>query len=254
MGFALLLLLNHPHYLKRVLDELDSILGAPTSKFEPPTYEQQQGMKFLHAIFKETLRLYPIAPASFRVISKDNPNASAKEQELIIDGKSVPDGTPVLIPYMALHRDEELWGSDAGSFRPERWMYNDDGTIEESPYLDPRPFSSPAQKPPRHSHAYMPFSAGPRMCIGSVFAAIEFKVLMATVLHRYDLKLWRDPRGDPEGVKNMWRHSSDSKIVDGEAFKQSLVEWATIDGEMAPYTEGITLRLKECHVLCTHRA
>ncbi len=253
MGFALVLLLNHPHYWKRAVDELDGILGAPTDFSAPPSYEQQQGMKFLHAVFKETLRLYPIAPASFRVIKKDNPNATVKEQELIIDGKPVPDGTPVLIPYMALHRDEELWGSDAGSFRPERWMYNEDDTLDPAPHPDPR-FSEPPQKPPRHSHAYIPFSAGPRNCIGSVFAAIEFKILMGTILHRYDLKLWRDPRADPEGVKNMWRQYNSKSTVNDEAFKKSLVEWASIDGEVLPYTEGITLRLKECHVVCTRRS
>lgn len=75
----------------------------------------------------------------------------------------------------ALHRSKEVWGADADQFRPER-------------------FSKEGAKG-RHPFAYMPFSIGERNCIGRNLALVEAKVVLGTVLQRWNLELTTAPSG-----------------------------------------------------------
>lgn len=92
------------------------------------------------------LRCHPAIPWSLRAAARDTvlPAGGGPNGESPI---AVMKGTTLLIPLYCLHRREEYWGPDANVFRPERW---------ES--------GSPA------NWTYIPFLAGPRMCIGYQFA------------------------------------------------------------------------------------
>ena len=78
----------------------------------------------------------------------------------ILDSLVIPKGTILHSPIIFTNRNEKLWGSDAKSFVPERWL-------KENPHV-PKDI---------HGHRHlMTFSDGPRLCLGRGFALAEFKV------------------------------------------------------------------------------
>jgi cytochrome P450 len=97
------------------------------------------------------------------------------------DGKSpiaLAKGTTVLVPLYCLHRWEEHWGADADVFRPERW-----DSVSPEPYT------------------YIPFLAGPRMCLGYQFAINTASYVTIRLMQRLesvkaaDNRLWREELG-----------------------------------------------------------
>jgi cytochrome P450 family 6 len=101
------------------------------------TYDAILQMKYLDMVFNETLRKYPIIDVQRRKSVKDFtiPNTSL----------TIPAGMAIMVPVYALHNDERFW-EDPDQFNPERF------TAEN------------IQK--RHPFAFIPFSEGPRQCIG----------------------------------------------------------------------------------------
>ncbi|KAK4452911.1 cytochrome P450 [Podospora aff. communis PSN243] len=123
---------------------------------DEPSWETLRGMKFLNNVIKESLRLFP--PIAI--------NARAANKETVLPRGGGPDGTqPVLLPkgtpirwsVWSLHRNKEVYGTDADEFRPDRWE-----TL-------------------RVGWDYIPFSGGPRICIGQQFALSQ----MALILYRF---------------------------------------------------------------------
>ena len=107
-------------------------------------------------VLYETLRLYGAAPMIAR-----QPTADAD-----LCGVKVPKGTLLLIPIAMLHRNEEVWGADAGAFNPLRFR---DGMGRAA----------------AHPNALLSFSLGPRSCIGQDFALLEAKATLALILRRF---------------------------------------------------------------------
>jgi cytochrome P450 len=95
------------------------------------------------------MRLYPTAP----IIVRDILN------EMEFDGLSVPAGTIGIIPIYAIHRHRSYW-SDPDRFDPSRF--------------------SPDRKSKPSRFQFMPFGAGPRICIGAAFAMLEATIMLAT--------------------------------------------------------------------------
>nr|CAD1833742.1 unnamed protein product [Ananas comosus var. bracteatus] len=87
----------------------------------------------------------------------------AKGMEL--GGIKIPKDTMLAIPIMMIHRDKELWGPDANEFDPSR-------------------FVNSIAKAAKHPSALLPFSIGPRSCIGKNFAMLEAKTVLAVLLQR----------------------------------------------------------------------
>ena len=86
-------------------------------------------------------------------------------------GYKISKGQWLMIPIYAIHHDPKIWGKDAGSFRPERW-------------LDPDPLQQQAQ-----AKAFMPFGDGPRSCPGARFAIQEAKLALFRLIKTFDLQL-----------------------------------------------------------------
>jgi cytochrome P450 len=150
LSWTLLLLAQHPAILADLVDELTGLLGGAA-----PSIEQLGRLPLLDAVLKESLRLFPPASMLGRVA------VAATE----LDGHAVPAGSEVIYSPYITHRIPELFDRPQ-LFRPERWA-----TLKPSPY------------------AYLPFSAGPRMCLGTAFASMELKVILALLLQRYRLEL-----------------------------------------------------------------
>ena len=114
----------------------------------------------LGMILNELLRLY--TPASL-LPRQALENVKVGDLEL-------PKGMSVWIPVVAIHHSKELWGEDANEFNPQR-------------------FSQGVQKACKHPMGFLPFSSGPRVCVGQSFAIMEAKVVVAMILSRFKFSL-----------------------------------------------------------------
>ncbi|MGZ5850730.1 MAG: cytochrome P450 [Methyloceanibacter sp.] len=148
LTWTLYLLALLPEWQEKVREEVRCIAGEG-----PLSGEQLQRLELLDAFFLEAMRLYPPAPSLMRVTTKP----------VRLDNTELRAGATIVIPIYVVHRHRRLW---------------------RDPLLfDPSRFASEARAI-RHRCAYMPFSTGPRSCIGGSFSMIEVKVLLATLLAR----------------------------------------------------------------------
>jgi cytochrome P450 / NADPH-cytochrome P450 reductase len=156
LSFALYFLLNNPDALTRAYEEVDRVLGDDLSS--PPTNAQVNHLRYVSQVLKETLRLWPTAPAFTRHAYEDT--ALCGKYQV---GKQ--DSLMVLTPM--LHRDPKIWGEDAEIFDPERFTQDAEQT--------------------RPANAYKPFGTGQRACIGRQFAMLEATLVLGMILQRFEL-------------------------------------------------------------------
>ncbi|KAH7926998.1 cytochrome P450 [Leucogyrophana mollusca] len=161
LTFVVYLLCTHPHVLSRLREEVYTKIG-PTSR---PTYDSIREMKYLRAVINETLRLFPAVPFNVResVNATTWPSADPTEKPLYIPAK-----TSVSYSVFLMHRRKDLWGPDAEDFDPDRFL---DERLHK--YLTPRPF------------IFLPFNAGPRICLGQQFAYNEISFMLIRLLQNF---------------------------------------------------------------------
>ncbi|XP_042148234.1 cytochrome P450 4c3-like [Ixodes scapularis] len=155
ISWALFLIGHSPAEQQKVHDELDSIFGDDTER--PVSHEDMKEMRYLECVIKESQRIYPSVPLYTRTV----------EEPFQLAGTSLPKGTAVQVAAYFLHRDPKVFPKPE-EFQPERFL--------------------PENAKGRHPFAYVPFSAGPRNCIGQKFAMSEEKIVLANILRKYKLK------------------------------------------------------------------
>jgi cytochrome P450 len=128
---------------------LDEVRGAPDDA------EAWSRLPYLEAVCLETLRLRPVATAVMRILA----------QPLTLGSWTLPAGVAVSPSIVALHRRPELY-PEPEAFRPERFLERTFAPWE-----------------------YLPFGGGSRRCIGSAFAMMEMKVVLAALLRAQPLRL-----------------------------------------------------------------
>ncbi|BFG02549.1 cytochrome P450 4d1 [Drosophila madeirensis] len=156
---------THPEAQAKCFEEISSVIGQ--DKSTPVTYELLNKLHYVDLCIKETLRMYPSVPLLGRRVL----------EECEINGKLIPAGTNIGISPLYLGRREELF-SEANSFKPERF-----DVVTSAEKLNP--------------YAYIPFSAGPRNCIGQKFAMLEIKAIVANVLRHYHIDFVGDTTEPP---------------------------------------------------------
>jgi cytochrome P450 len=149
LTWAIFLLSQTPHAREAVEAEVDVHL-----KNEIPTAETLGKLVWTRAVLEEAMRLYPPAPMIGRM--------SRGEDTLC--GERFPGGTTILIPLWVLHRHARLW-REPDLFEPERFL---PGRRE----LIPR-------------YGYLPFGAGPRVCLGMGFAMQEAIIVLASLIKHF---------------------------------------------------------------------
>nr|CAD6618269.1 cytochrome P450 [Rhizobium sp. Khangiran2] len=154
LAWTLYCVANSPQIRERMEREIDEVLASGA---EP--VEWMDRMPMVRAAFEEALRLYPPAPSLNRAAIADDEWTSP-------DGKTVQiaAGVTVLIMPWTLHRHQLYWDNPR-AFMPERFLPENRGKIGRFQYL--------------------PFGAGPRVCIGATFAMQEAVIALAVLMSRY---------------------------------------------------------------------
>ncbi|XP_047029054.1 cytochrome P450 4C1-like [Helicoverpa zea] len=149
---GLMLIADHEEVQDRIFEECQKIFPDAEST---PSMSDLADMKYLEAVIKETLRLYPSVPFIARAITED----------FMLDDLLVKKGSEVSIHIYDLHRRADLF-PDPEAFKPERFLSGE----------------------PMHPYAFVPFSAGPRNCIGQRFAMLEMKCVLSGICRNFKLQ------------------------------------------------------------------
>jgi cytochrome P450 len=147
------LLMEHPEIMMRLTEEVDRVLGD-----RPATLADLANLKYTEMVIKESMRLYPPAPSVGR-----EPIADTQ-----IGGYPVEKGALLTLSIWGLHRNPKVFPNPE-MFDPERFSPENEKSI------------------PRYG--YLPFGAGPRVCIGNSFALMEARLILATMVQHADMSL-----------------------------------------------------------------
>lgn len=150
-------ILRTPGVLGKLQSELDSAIPAETAV---PDFSAVKDLPYLRNVINETLRIHSTSSLGLPRVVPPGPGVS-------ILSTHFPRGTVLSVPAYTVHHSTEIWGSDADDFRPERW---DD--VSE-----------------RQKAAFVPFSYGPRSCVGRNVAEMELGLIVATAVRRYEFEL-----------------------------------------------------------------
>ncbi|CAH0405315.1 unnamed protein product [Chilo suppressalis] len=154
LAFCLMSIANDKGIQERLFSELDGIFGDSS---QPATMDDLSRMQYLECCIKESLRLYPPVHLMGRTLG----------ETVTLSDYVVEKGTYILILIYDMHRREDLF-KDALKYNPDRFL--------------------PENSIGRHPFSFIPFSAGPRNCIGQKFAMLEMKSSLSAILRRYRLE------------------------------------------------------------------
>ena len=162
LTWTLYLLVTNPDTMKKAHEEVDRVLGQDAS---PLTFAKYQELKYTMRCINESMRLYPHPPVLLR---------RAVVEDKLPGGYTVPAGQDVMISVYNIHHSPDVW-DDPEAFKPERFNLDDPIPSEQNT-----------------DYRYIPFSGGPRKCVGDQFALMEAVVALAIVLKKFDFRLKED--------------------------------------------------------------
>ncbi len=150
LTWAFYILSQRPDVVARLRDEVARVVGDG-----PVLLEHTKRLPYVRNFFREVLRLYP--PITFL------PRVAAKDTE--IAGRRVKRGTMLMIAPWSMHRHQKMW-VNPDRFDPDRFL--------------------PEREAEMTPGAYIPFGAGPRICVGAAFATIETALILASLVRGFD--------------------------------------------------------------------
>ncbi|KAG9039054.1 hypothetical protein FRB95_012765 [Tulasnella sp. JGI-2019a] len=187
LTFVIYLLAMHPSVLTRLRQEVLDTVGVS----QRPTFDSIRDMKYLRAVINETLRLFPPVPFNAKESVDDtvftDPHTGVKH--------FVPAKTAMGFCTLALHRSTHWWGPDAVEFDPDRWLDE-----RNQKYFLANPF------------IFIPFLAGPRICLGQQFAYNEISFFLTRFLQQFE-RIDLAPDGHLPGTlpPPEWKNATDKR-------------------------------------------
>jgi cytochrome P450 len=152
LSTSMLMLAMHKSVQQKAFDEV-----REHSQFNDFSYDTISRFQYIEMIIKETLRLFPVDHMTLRTASAD----------IVLNDILIPRDSKLVIPVFNVHRNENIWGNDAASFKPERFEYDEFKNI--------------------HPYAFIPFTGGSRICLGRKYAMLFMKTCLAKLLLNYEL-------------------------------------------------------------------
>jgi len=190
LTFVIYCLSRHPEVLAKLRNEILSTIG----KTSTPTIEDVRQCKYLRAVINETLRLYPPVPFDVRHSKRSTVFRAP-------DGCKpyyIPGDVEVAYSVWMMHRRTDLWGPDATKFDPDRFL---DERVHK--YLTPNPF------------IFLPFNAGPRICLGQQFAYNEASFMLIRLLQNFDsITLTPDAQPPESRPPESWKAASGTQATE----------------------------------------
>ncbi|KAF5011519.1 hypothetical protein FDECE_2373 [Fusarium decemcellulare] len=257
MHFILLELANNPASQRRLQKDIDEIFGSrdPSSWDYEGLINPMMG-SMLGACMNETLRMMP---AVVEIPKKVTPN---QDQVITIDGKRyvLPRSTVISLVAVSVQRNPRYWPArpsklhegedDINDWVPERWYRKNEGPItKESDSEDSTPdtddfggYAGPdtsAQLFRPERGAYIPFSDGPRSCLGRRIAQVEIIAALAVLFRDYSLELAVDEWASHEQVELMDRKTRREVYAKAQAVSREKLLGAT---------SVLTLKMNDDHV------
>jgi cytochrome P450 len=153
LAWSLYLLARAPEWAQRLAREIDEVAGTA-----PIDAAHLNRLVLVTRFVKEAMRLYPPAPVLTRIA----------QDAVELGGVRLGPGSLIVMPVYAIHRHRRLW-ADPDRFDPDRFL--------------------PEREATHSRYQYMPFGAGPRVCIGGAFAMMEATAMLATLVRgaRFDI-------------------------------------------------------------------
>lgn len=164
ISWCLYNLARHPDHQDRCREEIRQSWGDR----QDITWEDLNKIEYTFMCVKESMRLYPPVP---------NVSRCAENDITLPDGRVIPKGVRMAVSLFALHRNPEVWSE------PEEY--------------DPSRFSRDSVT---YQSAYMPFSIGPRNCIGQLFAVTQMKVVIPMLIRKFRFTLDPNRPAEPESM------------------------------------------------------
>nr|AUX14903.1 cytochrome p450 CYP2P18 [Kryptolebias marmoratus] len=149
--WALLYMIHHPHVQGRVQAEIDAVIGPSRQ----PSLSDRENMPYTNAVIHETQRMGNILPLSLGHMAN---------RDTTFENYTIPKGTIIITTLDSVLHDESMWETPH-AFNPQNFL-NKDGTF-------------------RKREAFMPFSAGKRVCLGEQLARMELFLFFTSLLQRF---------------------------------------------------------------------
>lgn len=159
--------LRYPAVIEKLQRELDAALPDIDAV---PQFSQVKDLPYLDAVIKETMRIHSTSSLGLPRVVPPGPG-------ITIAGHHFPQGTVLSVPAYTIHHSTAIWGSDASEFCPERWEKVTD----------------------QQKAAFIPFSYGPRACVGRNVAEMELALIVGTIFRRYEFELRQSKMETREG-------------------------------------------------------
>ena len=165
LTWTLFLLAQHPDVLEKVHKETHGILHG-----QAPSLEQLDQLESLEMAIKESMRILPPVVYYSRM----------NMQPALLGPHSLPSHTSLVFSHYVTHHMSEIY-EEPERFLPERWRMQ-----------------------PPNPYGYIPFGAGPRMCVGATFALMNLKIALSMIVQRFRLKVVPHTRIDRQVTTTLW--------------------------------------------------
>jgi len=156
LSWTIFCLSTHPEIQEKARQDVLNSQGTDSPDYD---YDDMKRLPYIEAVLSEALRLYPSVPIDIKHVLSD---------DVLPDGTFVCAGTQVLYNIFSMGRDPNIWGEDAATFRPERWL---------------------EMTAPVSNFDYPVFNAGKRECLGRRLAYVEMTTCLAVMLPRFSFQL-----------------------------------------------------------------